>query len=119
MKRFNAFVTAALLTMLGVAPAFAQQPGTPNDPHHPATPAASPATPAPTSTPGSKGGDMPMMDMCRQMMGDMMAMPMMGGAAPTDPKERADMLQMRGEMMKAMGDIMMKHARRMQGPTSK
>jgi hypothetical protein len=30
-------------------------------------------------------------------------------------KEKADMLEMRGEMMKAMGDIMMKHARRMEG----
>jgi hypothetical protein len=115
MKRFTAFMTGTLLAMLVVAPAYAQQPGTTNDPHHPATPAVTP----PTTTPGSKGGDMPMMDMCRPMMGDMMTMPMMGGAAPTDPKEKADMLQMRGEMMKAMGDIMMKHARRMQGPTSK
>ena len=119
MKRFSAFVTGALLAMLVVAPVYAQQPGTANDPHHPATPAATPATPAPPSTPGSKGADMSMMDMCRQMMGDMTAMPMTGGAAPSDPKEKADMLQMRGEMMKAMGDIMMKHARRMQGTTSK
>jgi hypothetical protein len=118
MKRFIGFVTGALLAMLVVSPVSAQQPGSANDPHHPATPAATQATPAPPSTPGSKG-DMPMMGMCRQMMGDMMAMPMMGGAAPADPKEKADMLQMRGEMMKAMGDIMMKHARRMQGPTSK
>src|SRR5207245_6469640 len=116
MKRLSTFVTGALLALLIVTPVYAQQPGTANDPHHPATPSA---TPAPTSTPGSKGGEMPMTDMCRQMMGDMTAMPMMGGAAPTDPKERADMLQMRGEMMKAMGDIMMKHARRMQGTTGK
>ena len=115
MKRFSAFVTGALLATLIVAPVYAQQPGPANDPHHPATPGATAAPPAPAATPGSKGGDMPMMDMCRQMMGDMMAMPMMGGAAPADPNEKADMLQMRGEMMKAMGDIMMKHARRMQG----
>jgi len=57
--------------------------------------------------------------MCRQMMGDMMAMPMMGGAAPADPKEKADMLQMRGEMMKAMGEVMMKHAHRMHGAPDK
>jgi len=62
---------------------------------------------------------MPMMDMCRQMMGDMMAMPMMGDTASANPRERADMLQMRSEMMKAMGDIMMKHARRLQGATGK
>jgi hypothetical protein len=59
---------------------------------------------------------MPMMDMCRQMMADMVGMPMMGGV---DPKERADMLQMRGEIMKAMGDIMMKYAGRMHGGGSK
>ena len=53
------------------------------------------------------------MDMCRQMMGD----GMMGGTPSTDPKERAAMLEMRGEMMKAMGDVMAKHARRMQGMT--
>ncbi len=118
MKPFSAFIAAALLAMLVAAPVYAQQPGPANDPHHPATPGTTATTPAPTATPESKGGSMPMMDMCRQMMGDTMAMPMMGGAAPSDPKERADMLQMRGEMMKAMGDIMMKHARRMQGTTS-
>jgi len=52
-------------------------------------------------------------------MGESMAMPMMGGAGSADPKEKAEMLQMRGEMMKAMGDIMLKHAQRMQGATSK
>jgi hypothetical protein len=119
MKRFSAFVTSALLAVLVVTPVYAQQPGTANDPHHPAPPAGTPAMPPPAPAAGSKGGDMPMMDMCRQMMADMMGMPMMGGGAPADPKEKADMLQMRGEMMKAMGDIMMKHAKRMQGMTSK
>ena len=116
MKRLSAVVAGALLTMLIMAPAQAQQPAAPSDPHHPA---AAPATPAPSATPGSKGGDMPMMDMCRQMMGESMAMPMMSGAGPADPKEKAEMLQMRGEMMKAMGDIMLKHAQRMQGATTK
>jgi hypothetical protein len=116
MKRFSAVVASALLAVLVVTPVYAQQPGAANDPHHPAPPAGTPAAPAPT---GSKGGDMRMMDMCRQMMADMMGMPMMGGSASADPKEKADMLQMRGEMMKAMGEIMMKHARRMQGVTSK
>ena len=40
---------------------------------------------------------------------------MMGGGQPSDPKMMAQMMEMRGEMMKAMGDIMLKHARRMQG----
>lgn len=119
MKRFSCFVTSALLTMLIITPVSAQQPSPTNDPHHPATPSAPQATPVPIPSQGSKIGDMPMMDMCRQMMGEMMGMPMMGSGASMDPKEKADMLQMRGEMMKAMGDIMMKHARRMQGATGK
>jgi hypothetical protein len=39
----------------------------------------------------------------------MMSKPMMMGG---DPKQQAEMLAMRGEMMKAMGDIMMKYAQR-------
>jgi len=40
------------------------------------------------------------------MMGGMM----MGG----DPKQQAEIMAMRGEMMKAMGDIMLKYAQRAQ-----
>jgi hypothetical protein len=119
MKTFGAFVAGALFAALVVTPAHGQQPGTSSDPHHPQPPAGSSAAPPSAPTPGLKGGGMPMMDMCRQMMADMSGMPMMGGPAAADPKEKADMLQMRGEMMKAMGDIMMKHARRMQGTTGK
>jgi len=116
MELLKCFATGTLLAMLVTAPAYAQPPGAANEPRQPATAVTSPAaaTPAPT------GGDMRMMmDMCRQMMtGDMMATPM-GGPASADPKEKAEMLEMRGEMMKAMGDIMMKHARHMQGMTGK
>jgi hypothetical protein len=98
------------------APAHAQQPGPAPDPQHHASPSSGPATsPAPDAKPMA----MPMMAMCRQMMGDMTAMPMMGAGASTDPKERAAMLEMHGEMMKAMGDIMAKHARRMQSNAGK
>jgi hypothetical protein len=114
MNRFAKLATSTLLIILAAGAGYAQQPSTPQDPHHADPPkGASSPPPATTSSP-----TMPM-DMCRQMMGDMMAMPMMGGATSTDPKEKADMLQMRGEMMKAMGDIMMKHARRMQGVPAK
>jgi hypothetical protein len=119
MRTFGCFVVSALFALLIVTPVSAQQPGTSTDPHHPAPPAGTSATPPPAPTPGPKGEGMPMMDMCRQMMAGMTGMPMMGGAAPADPKEKADMLQMRGEMMKAMGDVMMKHARRMRGMTGK
>jgi hypothetical protein len=89
----------------------------------PAPPAGSAASPA---TPGADA--MMPMDMCRQMMtgGQMMGGPMMGGHSmmgpgmmggqqAMDPKIMAEMMAMRGEMMKAMGDIMLKHARKLQG----
>jgi hypothetical protein len=46
---------------------------------------------------------------------------MMGGAPnhPMDPKAMAQMMEMRGEMMKAMGDIMMKHAKKLGGPPAR
>ena len=101
----------SLTLVLGVVPVYAQAPTAPADPHHP--PAAAPAP-----APGGIGepredGMMPMMDMCRQMM----AGPMLGmsGEQKMDPKMMAHMLQMRGEMMKAMGDVMMKHGKMMQG----
>ena len=71
------------------------------------------------------------MAMCRQMMGQggmmgpgmgsgmmgsgMMDGGMMGGMMMSgDPKQRAEMMAMRGEMMKAMGEIMLKYAQRAQ-----
>ena len=46
------------------------------------------------------------------MMGDgMMGMMPPGGG---DPKQQAEMMAMRGEMMKAMGNIMIKYAQRVQ-----
>lgn len=109
MKHVGVLMATGVFTLFLAAAAQAQAPAAPHGAQAP--PAAGSAT-----TP------MPMMDMCAQMMGGM-AMPMaeggmrMGGAAPADPKERAAMMEMRGEMMKAMGDIMMKHGRRMQGVT--
>jgi hypothetical protein len=116
MKTLTTLIVSALFTAIIVTPAHAQQPGA-RDQHHP-----EPAVGAAPATPSApmKGGGMPMMDMCRQMMGDTMGgMPMMGATAPTDPKEKVAMLEMHGEMMKAMGDIMMKHAQRMHGMTTK
>jgi hypothetical protein len=48
------------------------------------------------------------------MMGTGMMGPGMMAGQSTDPKTMAEMMEMRGEMMKAMGDIMLKHAKRMQ-----
>ena len=117
MKTLTTSIVSALFMAIVVTPVHAQQPGTAQDQHHPEPAAGS--TPATPSAP-MKGGGMPMMDMCRQMMGDTMGgMPMMGATAPTDSKEKVAMLEMHGEMMKAMGDIMMKHAQRMHGMTTK
>lgn len=110
MKTLGTFAGSALLTLAVIAPVHAQQPGASPDPHHPGGSAGISTT---TPAPAAKSGGMPMMDMCAQMMGDM-GMSGMGGGGTADPKEKAAMLQMRGEMMKAMGDIMMKHAQRMQ-----
>ena len=112
---------AAVLPPL--SPVHAQAP-----PGHQPPAAAAPGAPAPATK-----GAMSMMDRCEAMMSGaagtqtmmpgmhrmggmdgMGGMPMMG-ASPADPKDRAAMMEMRGEMMKAMGEIMMKHARRMQG----
>jgi hypothetical protein len=109
-----------LILVIGVGPVFAQSPAKPADPHHPVA-----TTPAPSAgaTGDPRDGMMPMMDMCRQMMngpmagGSMAGGPMMGMGADgkMDPKMMAQMLQMRGEMMKAMGEVMMKHGAMMRG----
>jgi hypothetical protein len=43
-------------------------------------------------------------------------MRMMGlpGDGPTDPKARGQWLQLRGEMLKAMGEVMLKHSQALQ-----
>jgi hypothetical protein len=59
---------------------------------------------------------MGMMSMMHQMMGGMMdpsGMGMMGGEKK-DPKAMGRMLQLRGEMLKAMGDILLKHGKMME-----
>ena len=85
-------VIAGALLCFGVTAASAQ-PATQHQ--HPAGP-SSPAQPAMRGA-GMPGGVCPMMGA-------------MGGDVDS-PK----MMQMRGEMMKAMGEIMMKHARKMGG----
>jgi hypothetical protein len=76
------------------------------------------ATAAHAQQPAAPAG-MPMMEMCRTMMashggGMMGGQDMMGGGMMMgDPKMMAPMMEMRGEMMKAMGDIMLKHARQL------
>ena len=97
-------VAAAIVSMFASTTAVAQQPSHQHD--------ASTQAPAATAPPMPGGGMAaqmgPHMEMCRMMMGQG---GMMGGG---DPKQQAEMLAMRGEMMKAMGEIMIKYAQRAQ-----
>ena len=105
----NALNSRVLVSMIGLTLAFGTVPAwaqSPAQPHHRQAAAAG-GMHGPQD-----GGPMPMMDMCRQMMSGPMA-----GAG--DPKMMAHMLEMRGEMMKAMGDVTMKHGKMMQGSPTK
>jgi hypothetical protein len=59
---------------------------------------------------GMGGGEHPM-----GMMGMGRGMGMMGmGDLPADPKQAGQVMEMRGEIMKAVGEILIKHGQRMQ-----
>ena len=120
MRRVIAMI--GIIALATAATAYAQQPAPPADPHHPQGQAPAPAPPAgqPSPNPAAPmGGMMPMMEMCREMMsGGMTSRGTMGGGQPMDSKTMSQMMEMRGEMMQAMGDIMLKHAKRMQGTPS-
>ena len=115
MKRLIAVL--GMLVLATGATVYAQQPAS-------QAPAASAGQQTPKAG-GDMTGMMPM-QMCREMMaGHSMMGPgmmgqgrgmgeMMGGAQGGDPKAMAQMMEMRGEMMKAMGDILLKYAKRMQ-----
>src|SRR5438445_4921910 len=111
MKLLGTFVIALTLSLLAAGAAVAQQLS-----HEHSAPSQQPAAAPKPAMPS--GGDqahqiqhIQHMEMCRQMMmgqpGMMGMMPMMMG---WDPKQPAEMLAMRREMMKAMGEILMKYA---------
>jgi hypothetical protein len=111
MKIVSGFVATALFSLVFAMPAYAQHGGVSTDAHQPSASAETAVAPAPSA--GSRDATPPMMDMCRQMMARMHP------DASTDPKQNAEMLQKHGEMMKAMGDMMMKHAQGMPGSQPK
>ena len=112
----RAISTGALLAVLVNTPVQGQPSVTPTDAHHPVGAASPSVAPEAGAAPNSRANAPPMSPMCRHMMGDMgMAM---GDAGSPDSKDPAAMLEMRGEMLKAMSDIMMKHARGMRGMSS-
>ena len=119
MKQLTILASVLVAATLLISPALAQQPMGPPPGQHPGQSSGQP----PGMVPGMMGGGqmgqgMMMCPMMHQMMNQMMMgsqmgsggmMGMMGG--PADPKTQARMLQMRGEMLKAMGDILLKHGK--------
>jgi hypothetical protein len=100
MKRIVGLVVLALVLATGAA--LAQQ--------APDQPAAGPGHQMPVA-----GGMCPMMGGMMggggMMSGGMMPMMGMAGGQPESPR----MMQMRGEMLKAMGEVMMKYGKMMEG----
>ena len=93
MKRLHWVLVAALVLVVAATAGAQMQPppsGQPGQEH-----------PLPGGGPGMGAG------MCPMMMGG-------GGRMGGSPGESARMMQMRGEMMKAMGDIMIKYGKAME-----
>ena len=127
MKRLTAAIVVIAVSLMTVAFAVAQQPAPPHGGMQPpGAPAPKPGTPHDHDAHHAQH-----MEMCRQMMGHggmmgagmgpgmmgggMMGSGVMGGMMMGgDPRQQAEMMAMRGEMMKAMGDIMLKYAQRAQ-----
>ena len=111
MKPWLGALCALALVLMVTAPGFAQQaPG----PH--GTPGQGQQPPPPG---GMQGGGMMMCPMMEMMGGGARSGGMMGGGMPTmggqmDPKTVGRMLQMRGEMMKAIADVLIKHGKAME-----
>src|SRR5712691_3805517 len=124
MRRWTTVCAALIgLMVLGSAGLAAQhQPGGQmpmgGQPQQPGQPPAQPPMMGPGMM-GMMGPMMGMMSMMHQMMGGMMdpsGMGMMGmmGGDKKDPEAMGRMLQLRGEMLKAMGDILLKHGKMME-----
>jgi hypothetical protein len=64
---------------------------------------------------GMIGMPMMMCQMMPQMMGTQMDPMSMIGGDQMDPKTMARMLQLRGDMLKAMGEVLLKHAKAIEG----
>ncbi|HXJ78896.1 MAG TPA: hypothetical protein VMS64_09470 [Candidatus Methylomirabilis sp.] len=65
---------------------------------------------------GMMGGGVmyPMMGQPMMMQHHMMCMGMMGGMSRSDPKAMARMMKLQGDMMKAMGEALLKHAQELE-----
>ena len=109
--RTTVAVMTGLVLLAMVSGAGAQtQPTTPPA----SSPSQDPHSHAPTTAPGMMGQGMMGGGMMCPLMGPGMAAMgpgMMGGMmASSDPKAMARMLRLRGDIMKAVGEVMLKHA---------
>jgi hypothetical protein len=116
MKRLTILASVLVAATLLTSPALAQppmggQPGQHQGQHQGQSPAMEPGMMGGGQMgpgTGMMGQGMMMCPMMHQMMNQMM----MGGA--TDPKTMGRMLQMRGEMLKAGGDILLKYGKQLE-----
>ncbi|MBI2159368.1 MAG: hypothetical protein HYU25_03080 [Candidatus Rokubacteria bacterium] len=135
-KRLFAVLCGLALVFTLAAPAAAQQPS-PQPGMSPGPGGQPPQMPMPGGG-GMQGGGMMMCPMMSAMMGGgmmgggmmrgggMMGEGMMGGGGmmgmmggQADPKTQARMLQMRGEIMKAVGDVLIKHGKALESQPAK
>lgn len=119
VKRLCAALCGLALVFTLAAPAAAQQPG-PQPGAQPGHGGQAPQMPMQGGGMhggGMMGGGMMMCPMMSGMMGGDGMMGMKGGQ--TDPKTQARMLQMRGEIMKAVGDVLIKHGKAMESQPAK
>jgi len=117
MTRWLGTLCICALLLSTVGPVAAQQPGHPSPP-----PGSGPGPQMPMQGGGMMGGGMMMCPMMGMMRGGMMGggMPMMGMmGGQMDPKMMGRMLQMHGEMMKAMADVLIKHGKAMEAQPPK
>ncbi len=128
MNRLVGFLAVVCAVSIVVAPVFAQQPGGAGSQPMPPSASGGPGMGGPMSGMGQAPmmGGMGMCPMMGMMSGGMMGggmsagmmgggmMPMMRMMGQADPKTVAQMLQMRGEMLKAVGDVMIKYGKTME-----
>jgi len=112
----RSIVTAVTILALLLTASYAGAQTQPMTPPQGQAPGASPPQPPHHQMMGQgmTGGGM-MCPMMGGMMGTGSGMMGMGGMMnPSDPKAMARMLKLRGDMLKAMGDVMLRHAQEME-----
>jgi hypothetical protein len=123
MRKIVGVLTGLLVVVLVSGAGAQTQPMAPSQPSQSPSSGSSeapgPQSHAPMMGPGMMGHEMMGGMMCpmmgRHMMGMGMGRGMMGGmTGASDPKTMARMLKLRGDMLKAIGEVMLKHAQELE-----